>query len=348
MIAGALVAGAVGLGLAGAPVRASTPAAADAPFSFVVLGHLRGDQKGPNAKLGELLAEVRALRPAFVVLTGDMIYGDTHLPVADTASLRRQWDHLDSALATLGVPVYRVPGNHDISDLPSRDTYIARYGRPPQAVSHGQSRLLLLSSAWIPEDGDTRKHQYIRGKDLDSAQVSWLRAELAQPGFQHTFVFMAHLLWWEPAVGPWWREVHPLLAAAKVSGVFTGDYGPLKFSTTERDGVRYWQCSIEDNVSVGIQRARLASRILSSQFDNYLQVHVDGPTARVEVHTVAEVSSGQFTSERFAAVSTPLPPRTEPAWRRVWNLVGSPKRLAALGVGLLLVFGAGWVAGRRR
>ena len=60
-------------------------------YSFVALGHLRGDAKGPNAKLPEVVAEVRALRPSFIVLTGDAIWGDIDATPIDPASLHRQW-----------------------------------------------------------------------------------------------------------------------------------------------------------------------------------------------------------------------------------------------------------------
>ena len=93
-----------------APAAAQAPAAAPASaFSFAVLGHVRGGRDGPNPKLAELLDNVRRLKPAFVVLTGDMIWGDIEHNPADTAWLVREWTYLDSALATLGVPAYRVP-----------------------------------------------------------------------------------------------------------------------------------------------------------------------------------------------------------------------------------------------
>ncbi len=124
---------------------------------FVVLGHIRGDARGGlHWRIDELLGEVRALEPAFAVLTGDMIWGDVQSEVTDSAGVVAEWEELDAALATLGIPVYRVPGNHDIAGLVTRDIYHERYGRLPQVIDIGGIRLLLLSSAWIPEDGDTR------------------------------------------------------------------------------------------------------------------------------------------------------------------------------------------------
>lgn len=334
--------------LAAAP-GALPPAGGDSA-RFVVLGHIRGDRHGLNPRLGELLERARALRPDFVVLTGDIIWGDIQRPLTDPAVVEREWEEVDSAVATLGVPVYRVPGNHDIPDLPARDVWLRRYGSLPRAVVAGPVRLLLLSSTWMPADGDSGHTLFVRGVDLDSAQVAWLARELRSPApVQHTFAFMHHLLWWQPDDGRWWTEVHPLLVAGGVKAVFTGDYGPLKFSALERDGVRYYQSSIETPVSVDLLRARLSSRILSAQFDNFLEVRVAGPEVEVTVHTVAELSSGEFTPERHRAINEPLP--SPPLAHRVWTAVGTPRRLAALGgaiLGLLLIgFAVGRATARR-
>ena len=244
------------------------------------------------------------------------------------------------------MPVHRVPGNHDISDLGTRDLYVRRYGRPPQVVEFRGSRFLLLSSAWIPADGDTRHAPYTRTTALDSGQVNFLRSELPRPGpFLHTFVFQHHTLWWEPDA-PWWQEVHPLLAQAGVDAVFAGDYGPLKFSFAERDRVRYYQSALEGDVSLGILRELMSSRLLASQFDNFLLVTVRGPVVDVEVRTVGETSSGKFTPGRWREVNlwqAPPPPLPQ----RVWRLVGSPKRLAVLALFAAGLFAAGWWTGRR-
>ncbi|HXF94918.1 MAG TPA: metallophosphoesterase, partial [Gemmatimonadales bacterium] len=330
-------------------VTASASLAAQArPIRFVVLGHVRGDPNGPNPRLAELLDRVREVRPSLVLLTGDMIWGDMAGNPSDTAWLNREWRHLDSSLATLGVPVLRVPGNHDISDLASRDVYRERYGLPPQAVTAGRNRFILLSSAWIPADGDTRKAPYTRPRELDSVQVAFLRAELARRDrYDHVFVAMHHLLWWEPDSSQWWRVVHPLLVRGRVDAVFSGDYGPMKFSTLSRDGVRYFQTSIENTPALEILRNRIASRLLSSQFDNFLEVRLDGGEPEYRVHTVAEISSGEFTPERWKAINE-APPTPESAGRRLLALVRSPRRVAVLLVFSGLVFAAGWAAGSWR
>ncbi|MEP6999701.1 MAG: metallophosphoesterase [bacterium] len=313
-------------------------------YSFVVLGHLRGGKDGPNPKLPEVLDKVRGLKPAFVVLTGDAINGDAEHNPAVAATVLKEWSYLDSALATLGVPVYRVPGNHEIQDLTTRDIYWQRYGKLPQVKTFGKTRLLLLSAVYTPADGDTSKMRDLRGVDLDSTQVKWLKTELGKPGFEHTFAFMHHLLWWEADTSAFWREVHPLFVKGKVDALFSGDYGPLKFSTMTKDSVRYFQTSIEGSPSLSMLQKRLKSRLLSSQFDNFLEVKVNGPKVDVAVHTVAEVSSGFFTPEHYNAVDVAVQPKELTQREKIWAVFGSTKRLIGLALVILLLIGTGWVA----
>ena len=323
------------------------------PYSFAVLGHIRGERDGAlNPKLGELLAQVRALHPDFVVLTGDIIWGDLFgggegpatAKLPDTSEVRREWDQVDSALATLRVPVYRVPGNHDISDLGTKRIWWQRYGALPRVVERYGSRFLLLSSAWIPAEGDTVRQLVTRTTQLDSSETAWLKGELAKPGVEHSFILMHHLLWWEPQAW-WWKEIHPLLRPAGVDVVFGGDYGPLKFSHLRRDSVLYVQGSMEGIMRATTLRAIASARVLSAQFDNFLFVRVNGPAVDVQVKILGEWSSPQYEPEFFQST---MPPRVPPPTWRTWiKANATPSKLAALAGLLLGVFLTGWYLGKR-
>jgi len=338
-------------GLLGALLAVSPAAmpAADTSFSFVVVGHIRRDGTGGplHPRLAELIERVRALNPDMVFLTGDMVWGDMHSNPADPAKVEAEWRLLDSALSTLPMPIHRVPGNHDISDLGTRDLYFQRYGRLPRTIEFRGSRFILLSSAWIPPDGDTRHNPYIRPRGLDSIQLGGLTTELARPdSFAHTFVFQHHTLWWDPAA-PWWKEVHPLIARAGVDAVFAGDYGPLKFSFTEKDGVRYYQSAMEGDVGLSILREMMSSRLLERQFDNFLYVTVRGSEVNVAVRTVGETSSGKFSPEHWREVNLYQAPEP-PLPVRIWQKIRDPKRLAALILAIGAIFLSGYLLGRRR
>lgn len=339
--------------LAATLLAAPAPAvpAPDSTFRFVVLGHIRGGVEGDlSPRLAELLERVRELKPQAVVLPGDIIWGEVQTVPVDSARIEAQWNAVDSALATLGVPVIRAPGNHDINDPVTRDAWFRRYGPLPLVTRVGPVRFISVSSAWIPKAGDSvsARRAFIRGVALTPDQVAFLRDSLpAAGGARQTFLVMHHLLWWEADTTAFWREVHPLLRDAHVSGVFSGDYGPLKFSWLQRDGVHYYQNSIELPVKLPLLQNNLGSRLLSSQFDNYLEVRVTGDSVRYLVHTVAEESSGEFTPSRWRDINQPARPAPT-LLDRVLEKTGGKRRLAYALALAGAAFFVGVVLGRRR
>jgi len=316
-------------------------ARAEPPVTFAVLGHLRGDAGRPNYLMGELLEEVRVVKPDFVVLTGDMIYGDTHADTPIAKSVEAEWDALDAWLAELAVPSYRVPGSHDVHDPTTRDIYVNRYGDLVRAVTVGRVRLLLLNSTDVPQEGDTG--QWGGHRDIGAGQIEFIKRHLADAeSYDHAFVFLHHLLWWKSGAA-WWKTVHPLLVDRKVRAVFSGEYGPMKFSHVNRDGVDYFQGSIESapaEDAVVHARHRLPSRMLSLQFDNFLYVTVDGADWKVHVETLGETSSRKFTPQFWHESNQST---ASSQWIRLWEIVGRPKRLGAAAVMLLMIFALGYL-----
>jgi len=292
--------------LVASPLSLAAQSRANEHVRFVVLGHLRGDRNGELlVNLPEVVAAVRSENPDLVFLCGDLIWGDIDgAGPTDPAAIRADWERLDSALIGVGAPIHRVPGNHDVCDVVTRDIWRERYGVLPRSVEFGNARFILLNSAWSPADGDARKHPQdkIRGVPLDSAQIAFLRAELEHPGAaEHVFAFMHHMLWWEDDAA-WWRDVAPVLDGHAVAAVFAGDYGPLKFSHLERGGVHYYQTSIENRVGTEILRRSEASRLLSAQLDTYLVVDVDGADVRTSVRTVGAASTGKFSPAHYREI----------------------------------------------
>lgn len=312
------------------------PALADVgePLSFAVLGHVRGNRDGSlYYQLEELVAEVTDAEPDLVFLTGDIIWGDVGVDPANRERVTGEWTALDDSLAAIGAPIFRVPGNHDINDLVTRDIYVERYGYPQQVFDVGRTRFVLISSAWVPEDGDDRKRLFIRGRNLDSAQVAFLRESLPGDGsYDHAFVFMHHTLWWQSDDEPWWQDVHPVLAAGNVRALFSGDYGPVKYSHRERDGVDYYQSGVAPDPGVEMLRGHEWNRILAQQFDNWLLVTVDGPTVEVDVETIGETAAGgQWTPDRWLDVyGTTRRPRQPEARDHFDALTGTRNGLYAV------------------
>jgi predicted MPP superfamily phosphohydrolase len=302
-------------------------------FSFVVIGHVRGNDDGlTQPLLDPLLAKVREHKPDMIFLTGDMIWGGLGKKHQQAEVITQDWDRLDGALAKLDIPVYRVPGNHDIHDPVTRDIYFARYGKLPQAFSYRGSRFLLLNSSYVPEGTEVQAKKelnrgqqvYLRGKQLDSEQIDFIRKELTgDHQYDHVFVFMHHLLWDHDEEAVWWREVHPLIAGRTVRAVFAGDVGPRKFSHVKRDGIDYIQSSIADIPMENLRRHWM-HRMIAQQFDNYLYVTVNGQQVNIEVETVGELSSGHFTPQSWKDMHRPEVPAEKSFLTRVWDFIGSP------------------------
>ncbi|MDX1650067.1 MAG: metallophosphoesterase, partial [Myxococcota bacterium] len=226
------------------------PAPADAAADvtrFLVVGHLRGDATGELWPwLDVLVEDARRLAPDRVFLTGDLVWGDYNVSPVDAEAVEADWERLDAALARIGAPVHRVPGNHDTNDPVTRALFERRYGSLPRALRHRDDLFVLMDSTRTdPATPPRLPRPHARVDALPEPRVEALGRLLEEGApYRHAFVFLHHVLWWEEDA-PWWRDVHPLLQEAGVRAVFAGDFGPLKLSHVARDGVAYWQSAVE-------------------------------------------------------------------------------------------------------
>jgi hypothetical protein len=367
------------VGLSG--IAATRPAAQQSRpadrFSFVVLGHLRGDVDAElHPRIDELVARIKDLRPDLVFLTGDMIWGSIPAPLTDRATVIGQWERLDAKLATLGVPIHRVPGNHDIHDPITRDVFFERYGTYPRVVEHRNARFFLLNSTFVPTGNDPVPASMKLGKTirLDSTQVAFLGDRLGADRSGPDFVMMHHVLWWEDAA-PWWTEVHPLFKAGSVRAVFSGDLGPTMYTHLQRDGVDYFRSVVDAGVDTPIAgKPDAVGRLIPTlQFETFLWVTVTGTKVEYRVEPVGALSSSAFLPSRWrdAFGPDPMPGRYyDPAnaalrrapeagarrraapspslVARVRSAIGSPRRLAAMAVIAMVAFGVGMATERLR
>jgi len=173
-------------------------------FSFVQLSdlHLVADEalvvKGarPNRLFRRAVEQIASMaeRPAFCVLTGDLIGDDDP----------RSYDALREALAPLSCPVHFALGNHDfLAPFIERVT-----GETPQAgerwtrvFDHGDVRFVILDSRIEGEDGGA----------LGVEQLAWLSAVLDEVGGERVALFVHH----PPCpIGVPWLDAHALADSA--------------------------------------------------------------------------------------------------------------------------------------
>lgn len=329
-------------------------------FTFAVLGHTRGgpdDGQLPMERYAEMVREVRRAAPEFVVLTGDLVYGDFLSDPIDREAVRRDWDAVDAVFAQFGVPVHRVPGNHDIWDAVSRDLWVERYGALQKSFEHDGSLFLLLNSCWTPAAGESGRcpPHLIRGCQLDAERRGFVATELAaHPDARHVFAFLGHMLWWKDDAA-WWSEVHPLLAKAPTRAVFAGDMGPWKFSHVRRDAIDYVQTTFEFvPPPLEMQRNSESIRMLTEQLDTWALVSVDAEQVHIDIRTLGGLESGLFSPEKYRSVHEFA---ADTFGRKVFKRMDNPTKLTgwlwklglACALGGALIGGAAvWILRRRR
>jgi serine/threonine-protein phosphatase CPPED1 len=138
-------------GLGGLPIRPDE-------FSFALLSDRTG-----LARPGvfERAVEVtNLLRPDLVIQVGDMIEGYTE----DVDVISRQWQEFDDIAATLEVPLFRTPGNHDVSNEVMRREYLHRHGLLHYHFRYRDVLFLILDTQDPPEPFG----QLLDGADLEA------------------------------------------------------------------------------------------------------------------------------------------------------------------------------------
>ena len=129
------------------------------------------------------VAAVNRLRPAFVVITGDLVNkpGDA----AQIAEYQRIRHRVDST-----IPVYDVAGNHDVDNVPTPAAiaaYTNQFGPDHYTFRHGSFVGMVLNSSVIHSPQQTTNQL--------AAQERWLRAELErarESKAQPIVIFMHH------------------------------------------------------------------------------------------------------------------------------------------------------------
>lgn len=167
-----------------------TRAATDAPFFFIQLSDPQlgmftenKDFAQDGANFEFAVAAVNRLRPAFVVITGDLVHkpGDS----AQIAAYRSIVAKIDPS-----IPVYNIAGNHDVKNAPTPESiagYEKIFGPDRYTFSYRSVTGIVLNSSVI--------HSPQEAPEQLAQQERWLRAELTKAkasGAQHIVVFQHH------------------------------------------------------------------------------------------------------------------------------------------------------------
>jgi hypothetical protein len=159
----------------------------DSRYAFFVAGHVYGHPKDKDDLIHPPFTEKRYLiqqdpdmRMGF--FTGDIV---RRAKVAD-------WDNVDRFLATLPVPVYFAPGNHDMA---KRELFESRYGKTFFSFVHDKDLFIVLDP--------NLDHWNISGE-----QLAFLKSALEKhESRDRVFVLFHQILWWDRK--PYFRQFVP-------------------------------------------------------------------------------------------------------------------------------------------
>ena len=161
------------------------------PYFFVhisdtQLGMMEKDEGFSNesSRFAQTVLAINRLNPAFVVITGDLVNreGDE----AQIAELKRLLAEVKTT-----IPVYYVPGNHDVGQTVSDEMlalYRTHFGNDRFSVLYENTRLIGINSQLILSKRDT----------LEMEQYQWLEDELKKSKEnRYRFVFAHHPLFFQ-------------------------------------------------------------------------------------------------------------------------------------------------------
>jgi serine/threonine-protein phosphatase CPPED1 len=182
------------------PLLFAAAALAQQPFSFIQMSDPQFGMYTANqgfahetANFEFAIATANRLRPAFVIVTGDLVNkpGDP----AQVAEYQRIAAKLDRSIR-----LYNVPGNHDLENEPTPGS-LAAY-----RTAFGPDYYTFRSGGMAGFVLDSMLEKAPQGPAAEAAkQERWLRAELAkarQDGVQHLIVFQHHPFFLESAAEP--------------------------------------------------------------------------------------------------------------------------------------------------
>ena len=192
---------------------------------FEARGAAPGDGTFPETALYEkAIAAANRLRPAFVVVTGDLVQDSAS--DEQHAELKRISGQLDS-----DIPIYFATGNCDVGNTPTAESlgiYRSKFGSDNYSFDAGGSHFVVLNSSVCLDPSEVPE-------EWDSL-VGFLRSDLDvhRPASNHTIVFMHHPLFAKSADEPddgnaiipreRRRIILDPLRKHKASGVFAGHW----------------------------------------------------------------------------------------------------------------------------
>ena len=177
-------------------LEASAAARRPASFSFVQvsdshIGFAKAANPDARATFREAVARIAAMpdKPSFIVHTGDV----------SQLSKDQEFDDADQILKEAGLPVFHIPGEHDVLDEGNGKAFLARYGKGTKGAGwysfdHAGVHFVALINVLNLKAGGMGS--------LGPDQLAWLKDDLAGRRASTPIVVLAHIPLW--ALYPEW------------------------------------------------------------------------------------------------------------------------------------------------
>jgi hypothetical protein len=243
-------------------------------YSFAIIGDRTGGGPDSWGVLDRAINEINRWKPDFAVHIGDVIEGGRV-----QAGILGQWDEAFRHLARLQVPLFLIPGNHDVPNEAGYHVWKTLFGRTFQQFDYAGDRFVLLNT----EEGAGTIYAGFGDQQLALLDSTFRTA----PEHGRVFIFMHQPAWlFSGDRKEQWSGVEPLLRGRPVS-VFAGHLHLL--AEAIRDGVPY--CIVGPTGG----KMRLAANPALGLVNHITRVSVDGDSVRVEFSV-----SGRMLAEKAA------------------------------------------------
>ena len=193
-------------------------------FTFAILGDKTNGGELNWPIFDRAVEEINLLQPDFVIMVGDMIQGVT----TDLKLIDNMWKEFQNHAEKLKVPLYLLPGNHDISNEVMYNYWNKNIGLRYYSFVHKNTLFILLNS---------EEYQKDKTGQLGSAQLEFIQAQLDEnPKVNETFIFLHRPIWYksDSRHGGYdeWQKINSWIRNRRAT-VFAGHWHNLVYKKIE-------------------------------------------------------------------------------------------------------------------
>ncbi|MDE0686451.1 MAG: metallophosphoesterase [Candidatus Poribacteria bacterium] len=232
-------------------------------FTFAIIGDKTGGGEKNWYIFDRAMDEVSHLRPDFAIMVGDLIQGYT----SDVEVVEVEWKKFLEHANRIRIPLFFLPGNHDISNKVMYDYWKANVGKTYYSFNYKGCHFMLLNTEEGWRSGETT---------FGLEQMEWIQMDIAaHRETKHIFIFMHRPVWYYTGEEyAQWEMIESWLEGLPVT-VFAGHFHGLAYEM--RHNRPYFVLSATGG-------GLTPSEVLEyGSFHHYTTVTVDGDAVHIAI-----------------------------------------------------------------